>query len=53
LREMVDKLRAGEAAEPQPDTPPAEPPGELPSAQAVLDDLEQYLKRLQQPDEER
>jgi hypothetical protein len=56
LREFVDKLRAREAEEagivPEPDAP-AEDPGELPSADAVLQDLEQYLRQLQQGDEDR
>jgi len=56
LREFVDKLRAREAEEagilPEPDLP-AEDPGELPSADAVLQDLEQYLRQLQQGDEDR
>jgi proteasome assembly chaperone (PAC2) family protein len=53
LREFVDKLRAAEeeqarAAEA---AAPAEEPEELPSADLVLKDLEQYLRQLQQGEE--
>jgi hypothetical protein len=50
LRQFVEKLQA-QAAEAG-DEPPSEPPEELPSAEAVLRDLEQYLRQLQEPDEE-
>jgi proteasome assembly chaperone (PAC2) family protein len=50
LREFVDKLRSGEAAADF--TAPAEEPDELPSAEAVLQDLEQYLQQLRGSDEE-
>jgi proteasome assembly chaperone (PAC2) family protein len=50
LREFVDKLRSGEA-EPEYAAPPEEPE-ELPSAEAVLKDLEQYLQQLQGPEDE-
>jgi hypothetical protein len=50
LRQFVEKLQA-QAAEAG-DEPPSEPPDELPSAEAVLRDLEQYLRQLQEPDEE-
>jgi proteasome assembly chaperone (PAC2) family protein len=50
LREFVDKLRSGEEASEF--TAPAEEPEELPSAEAVLNDLEQYLQQLQGSDEE-
>jgi proteasome assembly chaperone (PAC2) family protein len=56
LREFVEKLRARDEEQAQliaePDVPP-EDPGELPSADAVLQDLEQYLRQLQQGDENR
>ncbi len=50
LRQFVEKLQANVTeAEAE---PAAEPPEELPSAEAVLRDLEQYLRQLQEPDEE-
>ncbi len=49
LREFVDKLRSGEGAAEL--AAPAEEPEELPSAEAVLRDLEQYLQQLRGPDE--
>ncbi len=48
LREFVDKLRSGEGAAEL--AAPAEEPEELPSAEAVLRDLEQYLQQLRGPD---
>jgi PAC2 family len=50
LREFVDKLRSGED-EPE-FAAPAEEPEELPSAEAVLKDLEQYLQQLQGSDDD-
>jgi proteasome assembly chaperone (PAC2) family protein len=50
LREFVDKLRSGEAAAEF--AAPSEEPEELPSAEAVLQDLEQYLQQLQGSDED-
>jgi proteasome assembly chaperone (PAC2) family protein len=56
LQEFVAKLQAGELTEEPPpleeteeDLAPAE---ELPSAQALLEDLEQYLQGLQRPEDE-
>lgn len=50
LREFVDRLRSGEEAAEF--TAPVEEPEELPSAEAVLNDLEQYLQQLQGSDED-
>ncbi len=50
LREFVDKLRSGEEASEY--SAPAEEHEELPSAEAVLKDLEQYLQQLQGSDDE-
>jgi predicted ATP-grasp superfamily ATP-dependent carboligase len=44
LKEAVDRLPYTE--EPTPDPDPAEPPAELPSSAAVLQDLEDFLKSL-------
>jgi hypothetical protein len=45
----VSKLEAGELSD---EPPPLEEPDELPSAEALLEDLEDYLQRLQKPDDE-
>jgi hypothetical protein len=50
LREFVDKLRSGEVAAEF--AAPSEEPEELPSAEAVLQDLEQSLQQLQGSDED-
>ncbi len=52
LREFVEKLRAQSVQQGLVDAPAEEPPQELPSADAVLRDLEEYLQQLQRPDEE-
>jgi PAC2 family len=49
LQEFVSKLEAGELSD---EPPPLEEPDELPSAEALLEDLEDYLQRLQKPDDE-
>ena len=49
LQEFVAKLEAGELSD---EPPPLDEPDELPSAEALLEDLEDYLQRLQKPDDE-
>ena len=50
LREFVEKLQRGESQAEE--ATPAEEPEELPSAEAVLKDLEQYLQQLRGPEDE-
>jgi len=45
LKEAVDRLPYT-ADEPEEDTEPSEPPAELPSSAAVLQDLEDFLRNL-------
>jgi proteasome assembly chaperone (PAC2) family protein len=46
LKEAVDRLPYTEEEAAEPDPEPAEPPAELPSSAAVLQDLEDFLRNL-------